>query len=56
MNKTAKVLIALAVSFIGPGSYTLQVRVTDSDRNTIPGEVNTDDTLTNSTRVSLTQQ
>lgn len=56
MNKTAKVLTALAASFIDPGSYTLQVRVTDSDRNTILGEVNADDTPANNTCVSLTLQ
>ncbi len=49
-----EVSLQLNSSTIDPGNYILQVRVTDSDHNTIPEEVNTDGISTNDTRASLT--
>ncbi|MDD5208579.1 MAG: hypothetical protein PHV36_04285 [Elusimicrobiales bacterium] len=44
----------LDLSDLAPGGFTLQVRVTDTDGNTIPEEVNADDIPANDTRAALT--
>ena len=44
----------LDLSSMAPGSYVIEVRVTDGDGNTVPEEVNQDDIATNDTRAPLT--
>ncbi len=42
------------LSDLAPGGFTLQVRVTDTDGNTVPEEVNADDIPANDTKAALT--
>ncbi len=49
-----EVKTTLDLSDLAPGNYILEVRATDTDGNTVPGEVNADDIPANDTRVALT--